>query len=90
MKKHTPYDNYESSLAASVGGDMLRISQKVADDVYRYEEHSGRRVYMEKNPARLKNLIGNDVREAVPPRIYSIISSIVTAIEEIEEDENVG
>jgi type III secretion system FlhB-like substrate exporter len=90
MKRATPYIRYESSLASADESHLLRISERVAGDVADYESGEGQKIFMEKDPKRLKNLIGNDVREAVPPRIYSIISSIVTAIEEIEGDENVG
>lgn len=60
------------------------IAEETLSKICDFEASENRTIGIEKNPENLKELIGNDIRESVPPRIYSIISNIVSLIEDLE------
>lgn len=70
--------NYEKTESNSLEGIAAQVAEKAVNE----------QVPMEKNPQVLKDLIGTDVRDAVPPQIYTVIADIVNLIEELERDDD--
>lgn len=70
--------NYEKTEANSLEGVAAQVAEKATQQD----------VLMERDPKVLKDLIGSDVRDAVPPQIYTVISDIVKLIEELENDDD--
>lgn len=48
-------------------------------------EASKRGVAVETDPAKAKHMIKNDLRDTLPPQIFSLIGKITDAIEALEE-----
>ncbi|MCT4634581.1 MAG: hypothetical protein N4A76_17850 [Firmicutes bacterium] len=62
--------------------DFERYAKKLIEDSKESD------IMVEDDPDCLKEILGLDLRDNVPPQMYKVISSIVHAISNMEEENN--
>lgn len=79
------YDTYLKELDAfsQTGKNDL---EGIAADIAAKSQEQG--IVMERDPKLLKTMIGNDLRETVPPQLYSLIAGFTELIRELEGETN--
>lgn len=82
MKKNNGYkiDKYEASHSYDDYNSSIELIEKA-------EEAD---IPIEKDASTLKNQLNTDIRDNVPPQIYSVVSGIIgliTKLEEVDKDE---
>lgn len=83
MKKLNGYkiDKYEASQSYDDYGSSIELIDKA--------DEAG--IPIEKETSTLKNQLNTDIRDNVPPQIYSVVSGIIgliTKLEEVDKDES--
>lgn len=64
----------------------LNDLEKIATGISKVAQE--KEIPMEKNPKNLKHMIGNDLRETVPPQLYTVIAGLTEMIKALERDED--
>ena len=71
-----PYQDYE------IRDDFEGISKAFVESSHKNN------IPVEPDPNKAKHMIKNDLRDAIPPQLYALISKITSAIESTTEDKN--
>lgn len=81
--KNRAYETYLKELEdfSQTGKNDL---EGIARDISEKAQEKG--IVMERDPKLLKTMIGNDLRETVPPQLYSLIAGFTEMIRELEEE----
>lgn len=85
MKEYNKYEGIFNGLT-DMEEDLKGIAENSLKAVEDYELEYRENLGIEKNVDKLKEIIGTDLRSDVSPRIYSLISGMVSIIEEIERE----
>lgn len=62
--------------------DFERISESFIESSHKNN------IPVESDPKKAKHMIKNDLRDAIPPQLYALISAITSAIESTTESKN--